>query len=68
MTIDRCALEKRWDANEAELNRIHAAPGLDRELLAKRVGSLESKQDAIEFELGNVEAEWKTFAPSYAAT
>jgi hypothetical protein len=30
--FDRLALEFRWQANERELNRIAAMPGLDREL------------------------------------
>lgn len=44
-------LEACWQRNEAELNRIHVAPSLDREMLANRVEALLAGQDAIEFAL-----------------
>lgn len=45
-------LEIRWKANEAELNRINAMPGLDREMHAKREEELLAEQDRIEYEAG----------------
>jgi hypothetical protein len=50
--IDRDALEAKWRANDAELNRIANAPPLDRIMLAKREDQLLDEQDHIEFELG----------------
>jgi hypothetical protein len=50
--IDRDALEAKWRANDAELNRIVNAPHLDRIMLEKREEQLLDEQDHIEFELG----------------
>jgi hypothetical protein len=50
--IDRDALQAKWRANDAELNRITNAPPLDRIMLAKREDQLLDEQDHIEFELG----------------
>ena len=50
--IDRDALQAKWRANDAELNRIANAPALDRIMLAKREEQLLDEQDYIEFELG----------------
>jgi len=50
--LDRDALESKWQANERELNRIAASPGLDRELLATDVERLEDEQEWIEWSLG----------------
>jgi hypothetical protein len=50
--IDRDALESRWQANEAQLSRLYAASGLDRELSAVEIDCLEDEQDAIEWQLG----------------
>jgi hypothetical protein len=44
--------EAHWQANEPELSRIVAAPGLDRELCHAEVERLEAEQDEIEFRLG----------------
>ena len=49
---DRDDLEIRWQANERQLNRIAAAPALDREMCAADVGAIEAEQDRIEFLLG----------------
>jgi hypothetical protein len=51
-SIDRDALEAKWRANDAELNRIASAPPLDRIMLEKREEQLLDEQDQIEFELG----------------
>ena len=51
--IDRDALEAKWRANDAELNRIVGAPPLDGIMLAKREEQLLDEQDHIEFELGH---------------
>jgi hypothetical protein len=51
-SIDRDALQAKWRANDAELNRIASAPPLDRIMLAKREEQLLDEQDRIEFELG----------------
>jgi hypothetical protein len=51
-SIDRDALQAKWRANDAELNRIVNAPPLDRIMLEKREGELLDEQDQIEFELG----------------
>jgi hypothetical protein len=50
--IDQDALEAKWRANDAELNRIVNAPPLDRIMLEKREEQLLDDQDRIEFELG----------------
>jgi hypothetical protein len=50
--IDRDALQAKWRANDAELNRIANAPALDRIMLARREEQLLDEQDRIEFELG----------------
>jgi hypothetical protein len=50
--LDPEALEAKWQSNERELNRIAAAPGLDRELCHAEVDRLEAEQDEIEFRLG----------------
>jgi hypothetical protein len=50
--IDRDALQTKWRANDAELNRIGRAPPLDRIMLAKREEQLLDEQDHIEFDLG----------------
>jgi hypothetical protein len=52
MAADRDSLESQWRANEAQLNRITAASGLDRELSAAEVERLEAEQDRIEWKLG----------------
>jgi hypothetical protein len=49
---DRDDLETRWQANERQLNRITAAPALDREMCAADVEQIEAQQDRIEFLLG----------------
>lgn len=50
--IDQAELEARWRQNEAELQRLANAPGLDREIHASRIDELLGEQDRIEFELG----------------
>jgi hypothetical protein len=50
--LDRDDLEIRWQANERQLNRIAAAPTLDREMCAADVERIEAEQDRIEFLLG----------------
>jgi hypothetical protein len=50
--FDRDSLQARLAANEAELNRILAAPQLDQIMLAARVEELKADQDRIEFQLG----------------
>jgi hypothetical protein len=45
-------LEVRWQANERHLNRIAAAPALDREMCAAEVERIEAEQDRIEFLVG----------------
>jgi hypothetical protein len=50
--IERKALQAKWRANDAELNRIVNAPSLDRIMLAKREEALLDEQERIEFELG----------------
>ena len=50
--IDRDALQAKWRATDVELNRIAAAPPLDRIMLEKREEQLLDEQDRIEFELG----------------
>ena len=52
LELGRLALEAKWQANDRELNRIAAAPGLDRELCHVEVDRLEADQDAIEHALG----------------
>jgi hypothetical protein len=54
--IDRDALEAKWRAIDAELNRIASAPPLDRIMLTKREEQLLDEQDHIEFELGRESA------------
>jgi hypothetical protein len=49
---DPSALQPQWQANEVQLNRLHTARGLDRELSAAEIGRLESEQDRIEWQLG----------------
>lgn len=44
--------EVRWQANERHLNRIAAAPALDREMCAAEVACIEAEQDRIEFLVG----------------
>jgi hypothetical protein len=51
-SIDRDALQAKWRANDAELNRIVNAPPLDRIMLEKREEQLLDEQDHSEFELG----------------
>jgi len=50
--LDRDALESKWQANEARLNRLYAASGLDRELSAAEIERLKDEQDSIEWQLG----------------
>jgi hypothetical protein len=50
--LDRDNLEVRWQANERQLNRIAAAPALDREICAAEVERIEAEQDRIEFLVG----------------
>jgi hypothetical protein len=50
--LDRDDLETRWQANERQLNRIAASPGLDREMCAAEIERIEAEQDRIEFLLG----------------
>jgi hypothetical protein len=52
MAADRDSLESQWRANEAQLNRITAASGLDRELSAAEVERFEAQQDRIEWLIG----------------
>jgi hypothetical protein len=51
-SLDPYALESRWQANERELNRIAAMPGLDREMHASAAERIEAEQDRIEWQLG----------------
>ncbi len=51
-SLDPYALDARWQANERELNRIAAMPGLDREMHAADAERLEGEQDTIEWQLG----------------
>jgi hypothetical protein len=53
---DREALESKWKANEAELNRLHAMSPLGRESFAGRIEQLKDENDTIEFELGKEHA------------
>jgi len=50
--LNRDGLEARWQANERQLNRIAAAPALDREFCAAEVERIEAEQDRIEFLVG----------------
>ena len=50
--LDRNDLEACWQANERQLNRIAAAPPLDREICAVDVERIEAEQDRIEFLVG----------------
>jgi hypothetical protein len=50
--IDRDALQAKWQAHDAELNRIAIAPPLDRIMLEKREEQPLDEQDRIQFELG----------------
>ena len=49
---DRDTLESKWCENEARINRLAAASGLERELSAAEVERLEAEQDRIEHALG----------------
>jgi len=51
-SLDPYALEARWHANERELARIAAMPGLDREIHASAAERIEAEQDRIEWQLG----------------
>jgi len=51
MELDRDALSTRWQAIEARLNQIAAAPGLDRELCHTEVEKLLEERDRIEYVL-----------------
>jgi hypothetical protein len=44
MDIDHDSLTSRWQATEARLNQIAAAPGLDRELCRSEVERLLAEQ------------------------
>jgi hypothetical protein len=52
MTVDRDALESRWQANERRLRKLHAMTPLGREINGAEIDRLEGKQDALELELG----------------
>jgi hypothetical protein len=48
---DREILETFWQHNEAALNRLYSASGLDRELNAAKIERLQAQQDQIEWRL-----------------
>jgi hypothetical protein len=51
-SLDPYALDAKWQANERELSRIRAMPGLDREMHAGDAERIEGEQDRIEWQLG----------------
>jgi hypothetical protein len=51
-SLDPYALDAKWQANERQLKRIRAMPGLDREIRAADAERIEGEQDAIEIALG----------------
>ena len=64
--MDREALEEKWKANEAELERIASMTSLDRQLFGKQEDELLGEQDAIEFKLGNQDVGMRTHWSSFA--
>ena len=50
--IDLKALQVRWQAKEAELNRILSCPALDQIALAARIEELGAELDRLAFQLG----------------
>ena len=50
--MDKALDREAWQANERELARIAAMPGLDQEMHASEAGRLRAEQDHIQWQLG----------------
>jgi hypothetical protein len=52
LSVDRDAVESKWQANERRLTEIHAMTGLGRPMHGAEIERIEGEQDHAEWQLG----------------